>query len=168
MRCSCKRNRKIILRYLRPQDWPEKFTLQLWILLLKIMVLQTGTSSRRSLPTISCWLTSLKVWSQCYNAWALGYHHLVRLLQTVHLVELTVLCEGTSCQRANCENGGCSHSIVPVEDGYRGFSVSLPMSFLSNIGLSTKPKRSTTKSLQEEAEAAFNWIWHHYSVLRAT
>lgn len=89
----------------------------------------------------------------------------------VHLVELTVPWEGNfdfanerkrtryEPLRASCEDRGWACSVIPVEVGCRGFIARSTRSFLSNIGLPKKALRATIKALQEEAEAASNWIW---------
>ena len=88
----------------------------------------------------------------------------------VHLVELTVPWEGNfdlanerkrtryEPLRASCEDRGWACSVILVEVGCRGFIARSTRSFLSNIGLPTKALRATIKTLQEEAEAASNWI----------
>ena len=84
----------------------------------------------------------------------------------VHLAELTVPWEGNfdlanerKRTRASCEDRGWACSVIPVEVGCRGFIARSTRSFLSNIGLPTKALRATIKTLQEEAQAASNWIW---------
>ena len=89
----------------------------------------------------------------------------------MHLVELTVPWEGNfefanECKRtcyepfrANCENCGWACSVIPIEVGCRGFIARSTRSFMSSIGLPKTILRAAIKTLQEEAEAASNWIW---------
>ena len=89
----------------------------------------------------------------------------------VLLVELTVPWEENMLEayerkktkyetlRSECEEKGWSCHVLPIEVGCRGFVGHTTISFLTKLGLSSRPRKTVTLRLQVAAEHASSWIW---------
>ena len=92
--------------------------------------------------------------------------------KVVLIVELTVPWEANmewaherkatkySDLKVECEEGGWTCQVFPVEVGCRGFVGKSLIKLLTTLGIPSRTRQTTIKKAQEAAENASAWIWH--------